>query len=206
MKAKITVLIMFCVFTFTIKAQNVNIKEGAYLNSTDLRKNKPFIENQQYNIKKTLRKDIFTISVNGSKKLTRKFNYETWVLYYDSVMYINLNRLKLRLGFAKAIKFGRFCIFRGPIDFPSTIPLHLSVSDIVYYITAPKRIKKEIEMAIHFVDLKTGKLYDFSPYSIHLALKNDRALHLEYKKEENKDSTNLKIEYIERLNKKISIY
>jgi len=195
----------------TSYGQDIKIKEGAYRNIVDFHKNEPFIENIRFMINPTKNEGIYKVRSDSRKINSEVLSFNSWVIYQDSTLFVNLQRLGMGNGFAKILELGRYSLFIGRLaataDQKQRLYKNSFYFGLVGLAASSYIIGNELsDNTIYLLDLKNGMPENLDMKQMQLILRDHEDLYNQYMMENEKESPEIMVEYLRQLNERLPLY
>ncbi len=211
-KKDIFIVVLLLAFIPNLFAQNKVIKEGAYRNLYEFHQNNPFLDPYEIeiNVDRSVRKEYYFLT-NKSNKNIRSLRKRIWGVYKDSCFYINYSRIGIKgSGFAKVKGLGRFSFINGNPAMTADQKDRMWDSWFYYGLIGTAitnlNVLNENSAYYHLLDLKTGVPKPITVEYIMFILKREEDLLEHYQFEQDKESLEIILKYVRKLNSRIAIY
>jgi hypothetical protein len=204
----LSVFILITIYSATF-GQSDTIKKGAYRNHIDFAKNQPLYESRFYFSKQNNRKipELYFVRTTDLHISYRKLKKVIWGIYDGGAFYINAGRIGMKEGYIRIEKLERYSYFKG-IPIKSLIQKD-KLNQSAYMFGATGAVLTSIEIAkenknkIHYVlNLETGMVNLLTRNYMLMVLQPHPELLNAFQAEENNESIDVLLKYIDLLNKK----
>lgn len=197
---------------FVIFGQSDTVKTGAYRNSVEFKKNTPFLESRFIFVKRNIKKvpELYMVKSNDQSITINTINKVIWGIYDGKSFFINAARIGMIKGYIKIERFGKYSYFKG-IPIKSIIQKErLNNSSYLFGVTGAiitsAQIAEENRGRVNYIlNTETGMVNLLTKDYFLRILQPYPELLNNYQKEENGNSLDTVLKYIDLLNKEETI-
>lgn len=212
MKASLFLFLIAAILVpLKLHGQEINIKEGAYRNLYEFHKNYPFIKDVEFTFHPLRKEGIYRAKSDSKKTNAEVLSFGSWAIYQDSTFYINLQRLGMGSGFTKILELGRHSLFVGrpatTVDQRKRLYKNSFYFGLVGVAASTLIIGKELsDNDLFILNLNNGVPENIDVNHMELILRDEIDLYNKYMMEPNKESLEIMVLYLRKLNKRLPLF
>lgn len=207
-KAELITFINLFLLIIKANCQPDSLKNGAYRNSVDFNKNKPLYQSEFTFVKKYHEQipELYLVKSINPKIQKKIINNVIWGIYYNHSFYLNAKKIGMTEGYIKISDLKIYNYFRGKPIMTLSQRARLNKSIFEWGLTGALLTSAEIEAEnkdnIHYVlNIKSGIINLLSKEYMLRLLKLHGELLLNFQIENNNDSIEVFLKYLDLVNK-----
>ena len=209
MERTILVIVLFCIFSNPAFCQygSTRYKNGGYRNHLDFKDNRPFCEPDFIIVKKYNKKipQLYKVLPHNRSVKKKTIKNEIWGIYDGYAFYLNAYRLGMTEGYIKTEVSGQYSYFKGVPIMTMGQEARLNNAARNYGLSgvliASLFINSRNKNKVHYVlNLNTGMVNLLTKDYMYRILQSNEELLVEFKNAVNKDSIEVLLRYLNKIN------